>query len=244
MALNKLSLEKFVVQWFKTLMVVLGLLVVIVGSVFAVMFFEEQKKQKAVAILYQKQKALKSLIKEEQNPLSFLQTQELIWNKEMDNPAKEYEQAIVSYQSIKMATYFAMDLADVYYRYGKKQKAKTLLSLFSTPKKKKLLFFPSSSFSSLSQLAIFQSVTYLMNAEKCDKALELLDTLLLQDSAKAFHAEARMQKALCLQKNNRYDEALLEYQRVLAENPDTYVGNQAQGFEKILTLEKKLSSKK
>ena len=167
MALNLKSLEKFIIKWFKTLIVLLGLLVLIIGAIFAGKLFEEQKKQKAVAVLYQKQKALKSLIKEEpsrQNPLSFLQKPDLKWTQEMDLPATEYEQAITSYQSVEMSTYFAMDLADLYYRYGKTEKAEKLLSLFSAPSHKKLFFFPSSSLSSLSQLAIFQRLNYLMNA--------------------------------------------------------------------------------
>ena len=244
--MNVLSVEKLFLKFksnFKIFLSIAVVAVVSVGAAFGWSFFQKQQKEKAVSILYERQKALKSLIKEpEKDSLSFLKQESLDFNKEMEQSAIEYEKAIAAYKSFELTAYFAVDLADLYYRSGKKEKAKSLLSLFSVQKNKRFLFFPSP-MSSLSQLALFQLVAYLMDSKECEKALSLLDLILSEPSAKAFYSEARLQKALCLQSFKRYDEAILEYQQIALENPDSYVGRQAEGFEKILILEKKLNSK-
>ena len=125
-------------------------------------------------------------------------------------------------------------MADFYYRYGEREKAKELLSLFAFPKK----------VSSLYHLASFQLAAYYMDEKECKNALVLLSDLSLNKKAATFHLESDLQQALCLESMNRYEQALHKYEKILNKDPGGYTGRLAQDYKKLLILNKNLKKEK
>ena len=198
-------------------------------------WWKKEQEYKAQVSLYTLKMSLKALTKEEdESSFSFLMKEEsdkeLVLTKEMEQRALFYEQAVKQNQSFQTAVSFAIDLADFYYRYGQKEKAKKLLSLFSLPLKSHSLY----------HLAVFQLANYYMDEEDCEKALSLLSQLISNKKASAFHLESRLQRALCLESLNRSKSALEEYERINIENSKNYIGRLAQDYKKLLILKEKL----
>ncbi|MDE0092647.1 MAG: tetratricopeptide repeat protein [Oligoflexia bacterium] len=197
-------------------------------------WWKKKQEYKAQVSLYRLQRSLQALLPEEETPFNFLKTKdvqkEFVLTKDMEQKALLYEQAIKRSQRFQTAVSFAIDLADFYYRYGQKEKAKEVLSLFAFPLKSHSLY----------HLAVFQLAGYYMNEKNCEKALPLLSQLSSNEKASAFHLESRLQKSLCLESMNRYTEALGEYEKLDSENPDSYIGRLAQDYKRLLILKEKL----
>ena len=203
------------------------------------LFFQNWNKnqeEKAKDRLLFVQKALQDLVKEpeeKENPFDISEEKELILTDEMKTRAEAYKQAINENKKYKISVYFAIDLADFYYRYGDKETAFQFLSPFSSPLSK----------NTLSQLVSFQLASYYMNDEKCDLALGLFEKLLSNKFAEGLFLETRLQKGICLENLNRYKEAIQVYDSLSIENPDTYMGRQAKDYKRLLILKQKLNDK-
>ena len=148
----------------------------------------------------------------------------------MEQRAYSYEQAVRKNKKFQSAVAGAIDLADFYYRYGKKDQAKELLSLFASPLKKRSLY----------HLVVFQLAGYYMNEKNCKEALPLFSQLISNKKAKAFHLESRLQKAVCLEADGNYQLALEEYEQINIENSKDYIGRLANDYKKLLILKEKL----
>lgn len=171
---------------------------------------------------------------EKKNPFNLSEEKkDLILTDEMKIQAAAYKKAIEKNKKYKISVYFAIDLADFYYRYGEKEAAIELLSYFAAPKAKE----------ALNQLASFQLASYYMNEKKCERALSLFEKLLSNKSAEGFYNESRLQKAVCFENLGRYQEALAEYDILMIENPDTYMARQAKDYKNLLILKQKLNPK-
>ena len=201
-------------------------------------FFEKWNKKQEEQIkdsLATFEKSLKSLVKEpegQSNPFDLAEKEEeLVFTDEMKTQAEAYKKAIEEKKKYKISAYFAIDLADFYYRYGEKETAIQLLSSFSSPPSK----------GTLGQLASFQLATYYMNDDKCDLALDLFEKIISNKSAEGFYKESRLQKAICLENLKSYESALQEYESLAVENPDTYIARQAKDYKRLLILKQKLN---
>ena len=237
MFFKSLTREQIVLWMGKNLKWLSGILAVLVligvsGLIWS--WLIKEREYKAQAALYKAQRPLKALAKEEsgKSPVSFLmkEDKELVLTKDMEQKANLYEQAVKQNQKLQTTVSFAIDLADFYYRYGQKEKAKELLSLFALPLEQ----------SSVYHLAVFQLANYYMGGKDCAKALSLFSQLLSNKKANAFHLESRLQKALCMESLGRYKEALEEYEKINIENPENYMGRLAQDYKQLLILKRKL----
>ena len=232
-----------VISWtyrnFKVLLAI-SLLFVVAALLFITFNMVKKDREKvAKNTLISFQKSLNSLIKKPKTeskafalPLKE-EEKELVLTDQMKTQAQAYKQAIENHRKFKVTVYFAIDLADFYYRYGQKELAEDLLSDFSSPLAKK----------TLNQLASFQLAAYYMNEKECDRSLAIFEGLISNQSAKAFHLESRLQKGICLEHLNRYKEALAEYKSLSNESPDSYLSRQAKDYEKLLILKQKMEKK-
>ena len=238
----KINMDQ-VISWiyrnFKVLLAV-SILVVVVSLLFITFnILKKDREKTAKNTLISFQKSLNSLIEEPKTkPNAFAlplqeEEKELILTDQMKTQAQAYKQAIENHRKFKITVYFAIDLADFYYRYGQKELAADLLSDFSSPLAK----------NTLNQLASFQLASYYMNEKECDKSLTIFEELISNQSAKAFHLESRLQKGICLEHLNRYKEALAEYKSLSIENTDSYLSRQAKDYEKLLILKQKMGKK-
>ena len=236
----KLFTRDEIVFWIqKNLKVILGFFLVLTLSAVAFLtwhWWSYNQEYKAQVSLYKLQKALKLVAKEDDSkkPFNFLQggepEKELIFTEEIQKKTKDYEETVKQHQNFQTSVMFAIDLADFYYRYGQKEKAIELLSLFADSSKKHTLY----------HLAVFQLASYYMNENKCEKALPLYSDLFANKEAVAFHLESRLQKAICLEAMGRYKSALEEYEKINLEKSEEYIGKLAQDYKRMLILKKKL----
>ena len=157
-----------------------------------------------------------------------------VFNQEMKDKARSYEEAIRENQKSRISAVYAVDLADFYYQRAESKKAKELLALFAFPEKS----------SSIYHLASFQLVNYYMDDKECSKALELLSVLVLNKNAVPFHLEGNLQEALCLEHLNRYEQALHKYEAVINKDPEGYTGRLAQDYKKLLILNRNIKKEK
>ena len=199
-------------------------------------WWKQEQEYKNQVFLYKFKASLKNFRKEDDSkkPFDLLSKEEpedkLILTEDMKKKASAYEQAVRQNQKFQTTAAFAVDLADFYYRYGKKDQAKDLLSLFALPLKKDSVY----------HLAVFQLTGYYMNEKDCKQALPLLSQLISNESAAAFHLEGRLQKTICLEFENRHKEALEEYEKISIEKPDSYMGRLAKDYKRLLILKEKL----
>ena len=238
MSFKAITREKIVSWQLENLKAILSFISILIFIAVAILTWNWQKKQqeyKAQVALYKFKLSLKDLTKEDEDNknFNFLKKEEdkkLVLTQDMEKLASSYEQVIKEQKKFQTAVASAIDLADFYYRYGKKEQAKKLLSLFAFPLKKHSLY----------HLAVFQLVSYYMNEKDCEKALPLLSKLISNKKAKAFYMESRLQKALCLEAEGKSKLALEEYEKLNIENSDNYLGRLAKDYKSLLILKEKL----
>ena len=155
-----------------------------------------------------------------ENPPAFTQ--------EIKETAKRYAEHIRQYRNTKASVEFALDLADFYYRYNEKEKAKSLLAFFAQPEETAGIY----------HLAVFQLASYYTNKTECDKALALFRGLSRNKKATAFHLESALKEGLCLEITGQRDQALAKYEEILQKDPNSWTGRQAQDYRRILILER------
>ena len=205
--------------------------------------WKNEKETEVQNTLYEFQKSLNTLIEKEgsetqEETLDVLKEEKaLSLNEEMRQKAALYEKAVKKHQKRKIAVAFAIDLADFYYRYKETEKSVELLSLFAFPDRDSTLY----------HLASFQLAAYYMNDDKgkgCEKALTIFSALRANKKASPFHLESDLQQALCLERLNRYEEALHKYESVLKNDPEGYSGRLAKDYKKLLILNRNLKKSK
>ena len=218
---------------FRILVIFFGIAVLIAVGVLIWNWQKKELEYKARVSLYKAQQSLKALVKDEDKIPSLKDEKtekKLVLTKEMEQKALFYEKAVKQNKKFQTAVLFAIDLADFYYRYEEKEKAKELLSLFALPLESHSVY----------HLAVFQLANYYMSDKKCEKALPLFSQLSSNEKASAFHSEVSLQKALCLEAMNRYKSALKEYEKLEIENPESYIGSLAKDYKRMLVLKEKL----
>ena len=236
MFFKSITREDFVswlIKKWKTLLTAFAILVLVAVAVLIWNWQVKQKEYKVQADLYKLKMSLKDLITEDENPIDInlinKDQENLVLTENMKAKANSYEQLLRQNQNIQPSALFAIDLSDFYYRYGEKQKAKELLSLFSLALKKHSVY----------HLASFQLASYYMNDKEYEKAFDLFSKLISNKKASSFHLESRLQKALCLEAMNQSEKALQEYEKIYFENSKDYIGRLAQDYKKLLILKGK-----
>lgn len=199
---------------------------------------EEIKIQNSLYGFQQSLNKLTGEPKEKENPLDFLdkpkKKEKLVFNQEMKDKARLYDEAIRKNQKSRVAVSFAVDLANFYYQRDEKQKAKELLSFFALPNKSLDSY----------QLASFQLAGYYMDDRECEKAMPILSDLIKNKNAGFLHLEAELQSAICLEHLKRYNQALNKYESIINKEPEDYIGRLAQDYKRLLILKRRLKKDK
>ena len=228
----------FLQKRMKILLVLFACVVLVFLSFFFLSKWKQNQEFQTKDRLRLFQESLKSLEKEPETKDNLFgipeEVGDLVFTEEMKVQAKAYKQAILDNQKAQISSYFVIDLAEFYYRYGEKEEAMQLLSHFASPQSKQVL----------NQMASFQLASYFMNDKNCEKALDLFEKLLLNKSAEGFYNEVRLQKAICLEHLGRSQVALNEYDKMIIENPKTAIARQAKDYKKLLILKQKLNKEK
>ena len=228
----------------KTILLALSFIVLMVCAFIGWNRWKEKQENKLQDSLYAFQKSLHTLVgdperQSKEKNLNFLTNsgkhkKPPVFNQEMKDKARSYEEAIRENQKSRISAVYAVDLADFYYQRAESKKAKELLALFAFPEKS----------SSIYHLASFQLVSYYMDDKECSKALEILSVLVLNKKAVPFHLEGNLQEALCLEHLNRYEQALHKYEAVINKDPEGYTGRLAQDYKKLLILNRNIKKEK
>ena len=198
--------------------------------------WSEKQNQQVRKSLYQLKKSLYDMDPNKEDPkalpdlLKDQQLKSLKLTPKMKETAAQYAELIKKRHKTKASAEFALDLADFYYRYNEKEKAKSLLALFALPKKTSAVY----------HLIAFQLASYYTNPAECEKALALLEALRQNKKAIAFHQESALKEGLCFELTGQKDKALARYEEILQKDPDSWTGQQAQDYRRILILSRNI----
>ena len=228
----------FIERYLRQLIV---LILVLVGFGLATLAYVEwckyQEKQ-AYSLIYKHQKKLASLTETEGGKnyrnlrdMSYFfnrskQNKLKDYSKEMSKEASLYFKVLMKYSGTRAALAGAIDLADFYWQYSKKQEAGEVLQAFS--KKLKNSF--------LSHLASFQLATYLQDQGNCEQALLLFDKILSSNKHKFFYPSVLLQQALCFEKVKDVKYVVDSYNKIIKDFPDSPEARTAQTYLRIFKL--------
>ena len=238
--INKDKISGFFEKNLKLFLQLLGL-ALLGGAGAAVFFHFQSKKERDInEILYERKSQLERAGKktngEDYNSkeLSYWvlsQNKETVYSEEMKQAAARFEKALRQYRKAKISVYFVMDLADFYFKSGQREKARSLLELFSERKR----------FSTVYQLLHLQLASFYMEDKLCEKALEVLKEAVRQKRAGIFDTEVYFKRGLCYEELNQKEKARLAYQKVIDKAPDSPSALRAKDY--ILTMRLKEKEK-
>lgn len=205
--------------------------------------WKENREEQIQSSLYIFQKKLSKLVEDtekgkdgkKENILSQpLEKKAPAFTPDMKSTALSYEKAIEQHHNSQSVVVFAIDLADFYYQRGDLEKAKKLLSPFVLPEKPLDIY----------HLASLQLAAYYMDSKECDKALVILSALVKNKKASSLHLEIKLQEAFCFEHLSQYDRALKNYEWIINQDLEGYIGKLAQDYKKMLLLKRNLKKKK
>jgi predicted negative regulator of RcsB-dependent stress response len=127
-------------------------------------------------------------------------------------------------KNTSMAMSAAILLADFYSQEKNEAKAAEILA--------KNTLASVSSF--VEALYLYRKSVSLERTGKCDLAIKELDTLISTKTTQFLQAEARLQKALCLEQVGKKDEAKAEYEQISKNFADTEAGKNAKKYLRLL----------
>ena len=163
-----------------------------------------------------------------------------VYSDEMKTKAGKYEEAIRKDQKALAGAAAAIDLADFYNQVGEREKALSLLTLFSHRSQNFLSFlFKEKHFSSVYTLIRLQLANFYMDEKDCEKALPLLSLVTETKNAKPFHPETWLQIGLCyeqIQDTLRVEET---YEKIKAQYPDSPVAQTAEVYLRLFKISQK-----
>ena len=231
--INKEKISSFFERNLKICFQLFGL-ALFLGAGAAVFFHFQSKKEREInEILYEHQSQLEQAGKKangenyNSNDLtsSFLfQKKETVYSDEMKQAASRFEQSLRQHRKAKISVYFVMDLADFYFKSGQREKARSLLELFSERKY----------FSTVYQLLRLQLASFYMEDKFCEKALEVLKGAVREKRPGVFDTEVYFKRGFCYEELNQKENAKQSYQKVIDREPESPEAVRAKDY--ILTM--------
>lgn len=239
------KLSQFLKERLKLVFWLAGALILAGAGAAGLFHLKNQKGKEAGEILYgyklELEKAGKIANGENYNSKEpshlFLPKEDIKYSDEMKTAAKHFEQALRAHKNHKISLYFAIELADFYFKSGQKNKARSLMELFLTPKTKKNLF-------TVYQLARLQLASFYMEDKLCEKTLLLLEGTVHDLKPGAFDTEIYLKQGICYEETNQANKAILAYQQIIDKDPESLASKRAKDYLLTLRLKESLQTNK
>ena len=163
-----------------------------------------------------------------------------VYSDDMKAKAGKYEEAIKKDQKTLAAAAAAIDLADFYYQAGEREKARSLLSLFSHGKRNVLsVLFEEKKSSSVYTLLRLQLAGFYMDEKNCEKALPLLSLVANTKHAEPFHSETWLQMGLCYEQLKDSFKVEETYGKIREQYPESSVAQTAEVYLRLFKISQK-----
>lgn len=140
---------------------------------------------------------------------------------------QRFEAFIKDHKGTKASLVAGITLADLYLEHKDAQRAVSVLEPLAKEVSRSDLFFGLLS----SQLGVALS-----DAGQCEQAVKVYDKLLSAKAQEAFHSQSLLRQGACYLALNRLDEAKAAFEKVKTEHPNTYTGEMAQSYERLIDL--------
>lgn len=141
----------------------------------------------------------------------------------------QFEEFIAGHNGTKAAMVAGIELADLYLEHKDPKKAVEVLRPLAAQPSKSELFYG---------LLQSQLGLALSDAGECGDAVKVFDDILQVEAQKPFHSQSLLRKGACLVSMNQLDEAKAAFQQARTEYPDTFTGEMAQGYERLIQMKK------
>jgi TolA-binding protein len=73
---------------------------------------------------------------------------------------------------------------------------------------------------------------------ECSEAVKIYDNILQIEAQRAFHSQSLLRKGACLVTLNKFDDAKASFEKARTEFPDSFSGEMAQGYERLIEVKK------
>ncbi len=153
-------------------------------------------------------------------------TEKPVENLNDESARAQLEAFLDKHKSTSSAISAAVLLADHYSSKDNEEKALSVLekNAVGSPK------------SFVDALYLYRKSISLERLGKCDTAITVLDKLISAKHAIYLQADARLQKALCLEQVGKVEEAKVEYENVSKNFADTEAGKNAKKYLRLLDI--------
>ena len=216
-------------------LVVLGVVLFVGVSLFAVDFIKKKREQKASSAFFPIHKEIEKLQKKE-NDKSQGEESKIVDTKdsqvEFDKLApliQQYEASISSHIGTSTAIYGALFLSELYGKYKMWKKANGILSTVSAYIKEGDLFYGlvhTSMGNNSMEIGLFQ------------EAISSYQKVLSSKTHRHLHGHVLIKKGLSHEKLEQLSEAQSIYQQVVKEHPDSPVSQTAKSYLRYLKFKK------
>ena len=233
----------WVSQNFKYILSVLVSGILILGLFFLNSYWRKWSNKQAAEYLYGAKKALMLAEKKAGGDiLGFDGSQNFFGQgkkaksnlEEIEELSKNYIVAIKERKHQPSALAASIELAQFLYKYEKLQLAIDLLSTTSSYKKKNVM----------GSLLSLQLGSYLMDKAEYEAAIEQMQFITNNKSAKWLWPSTLIKVALCYEKQNQIDKAKEIYRQIKKDFPDSQESEKASQYLNLLTLQKRLGKTK
>ena len=228
---------------FKYILFILVSGILILGLFFLNSYWRKQFNKQAAESLYQVRKVLMLAEKKaggdvlgfDNSQNFFGQSKKAKHNlEEIDGLSKNYIAVINEYKHRPSALAASIELAQFLYKYEKPQLAIDLLSTTSLYKKKNVMGF----------LLSLQLGSYLMDKAEYAAAIEQMQFITENKSAKWLWPSTLIKIALCYEKQSKIAKAKEVYLQVKKDFPDSQESDRASQYLNLLTLQEGLGKTK
>lgn len=235
--IHKEKINHFLEENLKLAFLLIGLLLLLGLGAVSFVQHKNKKTKEAVGTLYEHKRDLilagqkvngKDYGANQFSPQFLFQKKDLIYSDEMKQVASQYEQALKTHIKMKISVYFAMDLANFYFKSGEKEKARSLLKPFAAQKDSSTAY----------QLARLQLASFYMDEGLCEKALPFLQKSINEKKPGAFDTEIYLKKGICYEETKQEEKARSAYQKVIKKNPDSLSASKAKDYLLTMKLKK------
>jgi predicted negative regulator of RcsB-dependent stress response len=149
--------------------------------------------------------------------------------KNFGSIVERYESFIKDNNGTKASMVAGISLADIYLDHKEPQKAAAVLEPLAKQTRQSDLFYGLLN----SQLGIALS-----DSGKCEDAVKVFTGLLEAKAQEPFHSQSLLRQGACLVTLNKFDEAKAAFEKARTEYPNSYTGEMAQGYERLVELRK------
>ena len=225
----------------KFIFLLTGIFLLSGGGLLIFVQYKNKKEKEAVSTLYNHKRDLILAGKKingkdygEKNqflPQILSQKKDTVYSDEMKQSASKFEQALKSHPQMKISVYFAIDLADFYFKSGEKERARSLLEPFAKQKNSFTVY----------QLSRLQLAAFYMDEKLCKKALSLLEGTVNEKKQGVFDMEIYIKKGICYEETNQREKAKEAYRKAIAKDPESFSASKAKDY--LLTMRLKQAFK-